>query len=406
MRVDVALLIAKKEILETLRDRKTLFRIFVLPIVMYPTLLMGIAAFESRHAAEQEARTSKVALVGEAPNAVREELEKDRAAIAPAVIGGDVAASAKAACAKRDVDAVIALSSGFEEKIRAGEAGSAEIYYDSARDDSRTAKERAEKALDAYRERVLGERLRARGLPQGFMKAVDVADRDVAEPSRRMGKILGGVIPFLLISMSMLGALPAIDLTAGEKERNTMQTLLCAPISSREIVGGKFLAVWAMTLVMTLANLGSFGFSMSRMLSTIPGLSATALSVYALVFALMLPVSFLVSALFLALATLAKDYKEGQAQTMALFFPIYLLGGAAVLPGVELSTTTALVPIMNVSLLAKSVFLGEAAPALVAVVLASSAVYATLALLLAAWVFEREDVLLGSISLKKLFRRS
>jgi sodium transport system permease protein len=204
--------------------------------------------------------------------------------------------------------------------------------------------------------------------------------------------------------MSLMGAFyPAIDLSAGEKERGTMQTLLCAPISPREIILGKFLSVWTMAILMTLANLASVGFAMSRIASQLGGMASA--SLFVVTFLALLPVTFFISAVFLGLAVFAKDYKDGQNQLMPVFLPAYLLAGAAAMPGVELTAKTALFPIVNVSLLVKAAFLGEATLPLVALTVGASVVYALLALFLAARVFEREDVLLGASSLKKLFKR-
>ena len=126
-----------------------------------------------------------------------------------------------------------------------GDLGTATVYFDSVREDSTLARDRVADALTEYRRSLLGAREQARQLPAGFTRAVDVLRRDVAPPSRRAGYVLGAFLPFLLVSLSLFGGFyAAVDLTAGEKERGTMQTLMCAPLRSAEIVVGKFLAVW------------------------------------------------------------------------------------------------------------------------------------------------------------------
>jgi sodium transport system permease protein len=200
-------------------------------------------------------------------------------------------------------------------------------------------------------------------------------------------------MPMMLILMSLLGGfLPAIDLTAGEKERGTMQTLLCAPLRPIEIIGGKFLAVFTISLLTALANVVSMSFTLGRIL---PGEVPVPFSIYALTFALLIPVSFLFSALFLALAVFARDYKDGQNVLMPVYLPITLLSGLTALPGIELDAWTAFAPVLNIALLIKALFLGEARADLILLALGSSALYAALALVLAARVFEREHVLLG-----------
>ena len=314
-------------------------------------------------------------------------------------------AAARAAVARRDAEAVLVLWPGFGAAIDSGREGEASVYFDSVRADSVKASERVESALRGYRRQVVERRERERALAHGFAAAVRITARNVAPEQRRIGQILGGLMPFLLVGMSLLGALyPAIDLTAGEKERGTMQTLLCAPVRPIEIILGKFLAVWFISLLMALANLASLSATLARAFRAFWTETTVPPSVYALTFLMLFPVTFLVSAIFLALAAFARDFKDGQNLLIPVYLPLYLLAGVTMIPGVELDAYTAFVPVVNISLLIKASFIAEAAPDLVFLTLGSSVLYAALALVLAARVFEREQVLLGGGSLRDLFR--
>ena len=163
-------------------------------------------------------------------------------------------------------------------------------------------------------------------------------------------------------------------------------------VHSIEIIGGKFLAVFAISLLTAGANVVSLAFTLRRIL---PGEFEVSFSVYALTFALLVPVTFLFAALFLALACFARDYKDGQNVLMPVYLPITLLAGLTSLPGIELNAFTAFAPILNIALLIKALFLGETAADLVLLTLGSSALYAALSLVLAARVFESTNVLLG-----------
>jgi sodium transport system permease protein len=271
--------------------------------------------------------------------------------------------------------------------------GQLSIYFDSVRSDSMMARDRLERALRRARVGVRAEREARRGLPENFSTPIELLFRNVAPESRRVGQILGSMMPMMLILMSLLGSfLPAIDLTAGEKERGTMQTLLCAPVRPIEIISGKFLAVWCIALLTALANVVSLGFTVRRLL---PDVVHVAPSVFALAFGLMIPVTFMFAALFLALAVFARDFKDGQNALMPAYLPLTLLAGIAALPVIQLDRWTAFAPVLNIAVLIKALFLGEAPVPLIFSVLVSSAIYAALALLLAARVFEREHVLLG-----------
>ena len=446
MRPWIIWIILRKELTETLRDRKTIFRVLVLPVLIYPLLLLGITKFQGSETEAREARASRVAVWGEpppdleaelarsgkltlapwkgAPAAVRRDLDTG-AASPPATpeadddeLGPDAGArrpagrvvepesptldAARALVERRDAEAVLVLWPGFRAAVDEGREGEASVYFDSVRPDSVKARDRVERALRGYRKKHVERRERAHALSPGFSAAVRITPRNVAPEQRRLGQILGGLMPFLLVGMSLLGALyPAIDLTAGEKERGTMQTLLCAPVRPIEIILGKFLAVWTISLLMALANLVSLSGTLAR---TFGAETAIPASVYALTFVMLLPVTFLVSAVFLSLAAFARDFKDGQNLLIPVYLPLYLLAGITMIPGVELDGYTALVPVVNIALLIKASFLSEAAPDLIAATLGSSILYAALALVLAARVFERETVLLGGGSLRDLFR--
>src|SRR6185295_9594726 len=139
------------------------------------------------------------------------------------------------------------------------------IYYDSIRPASAKALERLEDELARYRRQLVEDRQRERNLPKGFSTALEIRAASVATPQNEFGDRFGRLLPLLLIMLSATGALyAAVDLTAGEKDRATMQTLLVAPVMPLEIVAGKFLTVWTVSLVSALANITSLGFTFMR----------------------------------------------------------------------------------------------------------------------------------------------
>lgn len=435
MRLFIVWVILQKELTETLRDRRTLIRLLLIPVLVYPLFAIAIGKFQDSDAEAREARGSRVAVWGELPDSLKTRLQAsgklelrpwegapaavkaalETGTLTPALPPAEapppspgrknkldpswtepenpVLTAAREQVEGRALDAVLVPWRGLDTAVASGGEAPLSIYFDSVRADSLLARERVGDALDSARKELLQERETARGLPRGFTRALSVLPRNVAPPSRRVGQILGSMMPMLLIMMSLLGGfLPAVDLTAGEKERGTMQTLLCAPLRPIEIITGKFLAVFAISLLTALANVVSMSFTLRRML---PGEGPISLSIYVLTFLLMIPVSFLFSALFLAVAVFARDYKDGQNVLMPITMPIMLLAGFTALPGIELDAWTAFAPILNIALLIKALFLGEARANLILLTLGSSALYAALALLLAARVFEREHVLLG-----------
>ena len=434
IRLHYVWIIVRKEFLEALRDRRTLFILIVLPILLYPMLVTLISRLQESQEAEQKAKASRVALWGELPADMRQRLEKDGKLVlsewtgAPAALKQRLLTGAFAPPPKpaidleaddsqahnpkepdvewtrvaqtvllgRTVDVVLIPWNGFSAELDNGAAATASVLYDAVRPDSMKARERLTDALRLYRRDVLERRERTMGLKTGFTDALEIVPRNVAGESRRAGLMLGMILPYLLILMSASGGLyAAIDMTAGEKERGTMQTLLCAPIDSLEIIAGKFLAVWGISTMATLINLGSLAVTFTS-IKMIPGVTMTVNPVSALLaFVLLMPVSMMFSALFVAVGAFAKDFKEGQAYLtpilMLLIFPLV----ATMLPGTELNAFLSFVPIMNSALLVRNVFLGDWHADMLFLTVISSLCYAMLTLVFAARVYERNTLLLG-----------
>jgi len=441
MRLSRVLTIAAKELREILRDRRTLLLTIGLPILVYPLTMVGMSKLQESRDEAAEARRSAVAVWGVLPDGLVEALQGDAGILvrrwqgAPAevrraleagtarpaaAIEREESAAGKARARRasearrearreqenptlaaarrllesRDADAVLVAWGEARTAVAAGGLGTVSVYFDSVREDSGTARSRLDAVLRDYREALLKRREDERALPTGFVEALDVLQRDVAPPARQAGRILGSFLPFLLISLSLFGGFyPAVDLTAGEKERGTMQTLLCAPVRPLEIVLGKFLAVWAIAAATALVNISSLALTTARLLRstdmTVPVAS------YFLTAVMLVPITFITAALFIAVAVFARDFKDGQNFLTPVYMALVLPAGATMLPGVELNAWTAFVPIVNIALLVKSALIGEWQLELVFLTLLSSAAFAALAMLLAVRVFEREQVLLG-----------
>lgn len=428
MRLHIITTIFRKEIKEALRDRLTLIVVLLLPLLIYPLMIIGMSKLRESQELAQEVRPSQVAVWGTAPGELVGWLKRTnvlalenwkgapeslRTALEagqlqpppPAAETGAVMDAARSLVSSRKADAVLIVWPGFEKELSGGGLGKISIYFDSVRPASEKAQERLNQELIQFRRNVVQQREREHGLAEGFARAVEISSRNVALPSRKAGQFLGVLLPFVVILLSATGALyAAIDLTAGEKDRGTMQTLMCAPLHSTEIVGGKFLAVWVIGLISSLANMVSMAATFTRVVAPM-GMLHLSPWTYIWTFAMLLPVTFTISAFFLAVAVLARDAKDAGnflgPGLILLMMPL----GAAMTPGAELDAWTAFVPLVNIALLIKALFIAEGKPEFVFLTLVSSAVYAMLALLFAARVFEREQVLLGGKnSVRSIFR--
>jgi sodium transport system permease protein len=413
LRPRIIVAIWKKELSETLRDRRTLFVMLVLPVLLYPMLIMGLTRLAESESEAALAQQSVVAVWGNVPETLQSELaSRSHLSLQPwlgappevrtALEQGALATPATKEIERRnqrprdtdippDVEEMPTPARAAAENLIAsrradavlvlwgGEAST--VYFDSVRDESELAANRTERVLDSYRRQLARAQF-------------DVAVRDVAPPSRQAGRLIGTMLPMLLLTLCIVSGLyPAIDLTAGEKERGTMQTLMCAPVLPGEIIGGKFLAVWTLSLASAVANIVSLATTITRTLP-VDG-TAIPISTYVLTGVILIPITLLTGALFLAIAVFAKDFKEGQSFLTPVYAALAFPAMVTMLPTIELNAWTTFVPIINITLLIKALLVGEARMELVFLTLASSVMYAALALALAVRVFQREQVLLG-----------
>jgi len=222
------------------------------------------------------------------------------------------------------------------------------------------------------------------------------------QPSSRTTQVvLGMLMPPLMILMLGVGAFyPAIDLTAGEKERGTFETLLSTPTSSYEILSGKFLTVFVLALLTGLTNLGSMVATFAFQLAQLQGdmgvfeLRLPISSAIVIVLAL-LPLAFFISAVMMSIAVLARSFREAQSLLTPFLLILLFPAGYAAVPSVHLTTSMQFVPIANFALLFKDLMTSQVDPQSIVMVLLSTTVYACIALYMAARIFRREDVVLS-----------
>jgi sodium transport system permease protein len=265
-----------------------------------------------------------------------------------------------------------------------------------------------ERALKKYGDSIVKDRLTARNLEVSVLNPFEIKQENVAPPEKVGGAAIGGFLGYFVIVLCLQGAMyPAIDLTAGEKERGTMETILSSPISRVHLVLGKFFLVLTAALVTAALSVTSMGVSFwgSQKFHAFDaggasdaGASQLHISVGAIlsVFLMALPLAVMFSAALLTIALFAKSHKEAQSYITPLMFIVIIPAIAAMLPGVELTPKLALIPILNVSLLCKDLIAGTYHWNLIAIIFGSTCAYAAVALFLAVKMFQRESVLFRS----------
>jgi sodium transport system permease protein len=380
----------RKELRETLRDRRTLLMMIVVPVLLYPVLLVvseQILLFGQRRLEE---RAAPVAVVGDAPEELLALLDAARE-LRRVPVGEDIVAALRS-------DSVTAVAQLGEEG--AGGSRPVTVFYDAASDRSQRGRRELVSVLNAWRDTLLARRLEARGLAPGFARPIEVVDSSVARPAEVGGYAMGRILPLLLVVITLLGAFyPAIDLAAGEKERGTLETLLTAPVPPRAVVVGKFVTVALIAVVAAALNLGSmlltFQTGMLQLTSALGLEVSLPLRSVALIFLTLIPLAVLFGALFLGLAVRASSFKEAQNTLTPVYMIVLIPAMLPMFPGIDFSPLLAVVPVAGVSFFFRDLMTGDAHLVTGALVLGSSALYAALALLFAARTFGSETVLFG-----------
>jgi sodium transport system permease protein len=404
MRLQNVWIVYRKELTEALRDRRTLITTFLVPLLLVPVMGTGFTAVMSAVIGNARKEKPKVMLVGGADSpALLAALQKY-----PKIDIVPVSADWRNKVVEKEIRAAIEIPDGFDKNLVEGQGGTVKIDVYGGQIKSELAARDIEGYLKEYRDDIAAKRLGANHLPADLLKPFQVKRESIAPPEKEAGAILGGIIAYALILMCLNGAMtPAIDLTAGEKERGTMETILSSPVSRTHLVLGKFLLVLTASLMTAMLLMVSIGVSTTVLQKshTLEQLSDAgepppqlALKPIAMVSVVIMavPLAVLFSAGLITIALFAKSHKEAQSYIAPLMFLVVIPAVAAMLPGVDLTPKLAIVPLLNVSLLCKELVTGEYHWNYIALIFASTCVYAAGALYLAVKMFQRESVLFRS----------
>jgi len=397
-----AMIIFRKEFLETLRDKRTLLSMILIPVVLYPALILIVLQVASVQQVELEGTTGNVVIVGEAPpEELVDALKKTR----NTTLSSLPLEKARNALLQGEVQAVVIPAEEFSKTLEEQRTATISVEFDESSELSSLFSRRVLKQLEGYSDQILEERLASLSLERETIVPLAFEVKNSAPPARMGGYILGQILPLLLLITVVIGAFyPAVDLTAGEKERGTLQTLLSAPVHATDIVTGKFLAVCAITLLAGFANIGSvvlfFGHSMLLGSMDLPPEFQLDLSMttWALLLMTVVVMGLFFSAVLMAVAVLARSFKEAQTFLTPVYFACLIPAMIAQLPGIELTLATAWIPGMNVTLLMRNLLMEQASIAGIATVLCANILYSAIALYFAGEFFRRESVLFGDHS--------
>jgi ABC-2 type transport system permease protein/sodium transport system permease protein len=434
-----------KELRETLRDRRTILTLVLMPLLVYPLLSLAFKQFllSSFQQGGQDQWRIGVASEAEWRSLERvlqrghEELlkqEQDAAAPtgaaalprgpSPDIAGRELYEPQPQDLAAFNPDDLVqavrqsSVDLGVRLRLR-GAAGTAplratddtvwaeyDLIYRANSPLSRQVAEYVERRLRAYNDRNVQDRLQA--LRQSPELPATWQRQPIAEEEGE-SYWLATVVPMVLILMTITGAVyPAIDLTAGERERGTLEALMAAPVPRLGLLFAKYVAVLTVAMLTALMNI--LGMTVT-VLSTglgplLFGERDVSLAAIVVVFGLLVLFAAFFSAVLLCVTSFARSFKEAQAYLIPLMLLSLGPGLVSVVPGLELNAWLSVTPLVNIVLLARDVLAGDVHPLWSFVAVATTCLYAAAALGLAARIFGSDSILYGSqSSWNDLFRR-
>jgi sodium transport system permease protein len=389
----------RKELTDSLRDRRTVVSMIVVPLVLMPLFTMVVGAISAAVLGTAMREAPAVMLLGgeDSPAVAAALRERPDLRVVPAQ--GDYADR----IVDRRIRAAVEIPRDFDAALARGDVPTVRIYMYEGELRSGIAADRLQRFFDDLRDRTVRDRLAARQLPVAIVQPFRVEQTNVAPPQKVGGQLLGGLVPYFVILLSLTGAMyPAMDLTVGEKERGTIETILCSPVSRAHLVLGKFFMVLTASLATAALSMVSLTATLAIGRSLLAGTGeandvamqfAMGPKVVVLLFLMIVPLAVLFSATLMAIALFAKSYKEAQSYISPLTLVVVLPAVVSLLPGVELNAALALVPVLSTSLVSKEIVAGTYPWGYIALIFVSSCAYAAAALSIAIKLFQRESVL-------------
>ncbi|MGV3484730.1 MAG: ABC transporter permease subunit/CPBP intramembrane protease [Planctomycetaceae bacterium] len=402
--------LCRKELRETLRDRRTILTLVLMPLLLYPLLGMTLQRFLLSASIE----TDPVFLIGvasEREGAFVRQLISNPRSLPPREIkeasGSELARFDVVGHAQVSPDEMLEQNQiHLAARVAQWEPPVMEITAMRGDETSLAARRILVERLQ-WLKMADAEELLSQLQPEPYQPPLAVRIRTIGTEDRQ--SMLATVIPLVLVLMTITGAVyPAIDLTAGERERGTIEALIASPISRGQILIAKYVAVVTVALLTALVNLAAMFVTLwaSGLLARLSDSDHFPLVELLQILGLLVLFSGFFSALLLSLTSFAKSFKEAQAYLIPLMLLAITPGILSLMPGVELTGPLAIVPLVNIVLLARDLLSGGFSPGPAIAAIVSTFAYAVAAIAIAARLFGSDAVLRGSeLSIGSLFRR-
>ena len=390
-------LIFIKELVGTIRDKRTIIAMIIIPLIFYPLLFTGIGYFNKMGSMKSEETNSKIMIYGMefAPQLAKHLQDSEKIEI----LTTEDDSSFK--LHNGDIQAVLVIPSDFNYKTEQEEPSKIILKYDATEAKSRIAQKRVNQIIEKYKGEIILQRLSRLDLKEEFLTPLILQEENIATAEKTTGSILAVLLPYLIIVLIFAGAMhTAVDITAGEKERGTIATLLVSQINRLEIVLGKCFAIMLISFIGMV--LGLLGLALAFLLGAsvaggIEGVNfGISISTVFLIFLVLFPLVGLASALLVMVGIFARNIREASSYITPIYMLTVFLGVISISQGMELSGKMFLVPVLNSSFVLKELLMGKIYWDHILTTFIANMVIAGLALLGATRLFSKEEVLFRS----------
>ncbi|MEY4286978.1 MAG: hypothetical protein RL511_1064 [Bacteroidota bacterium] len=355
--------IFRKELLDTLRDRRTLMTMLVIPILVFPITLNVFVEISKSYEESASKETMKIGVVGDPDQFYTQQLQQIPAAVGPKKIIAFQDSSALRKAINKDEIQLGLLLPAQAKSLRKQQSTVRLSWLLDASEVGRA--ERAELYSASLKANAENERLQKLGIRPEQIRPLEVETINCASNKKMVGQLAGGFLPYIFIAFGFIGCMyPAIDLFTGEKERGTIETLLTVPVARWKILMGKMLVVICSGMVAaTCALLGLFvsieflDLAANQELLEVIHSILTPYFILSM-FALLLPLVIFFAGLMIPIAIYAKSFKEAQSIITPLNILVVLPAMVGFFPGIALNIQTVFIPVVNVVLATKALIAG------------------------------------------------
>ncbi len=393
------LTIMRKELLDTMRDKRTLITMIVIPLLLFPILFSGVSMFTESQLEKAKSKKLNIGLISNQNGAkiIEDFTDRDNEYT---LIQGMNEADMEEMVRNDSLDFGFVIAPDYDAKIAQLQTGDIKMYFIEKDEQDAEYIKRINGFFESYEDRVMNKRLRGEGLKTAFVKPVALEKKNLATQQEQFSKTLGSLIPYFFVIFAFMGCTyPAIDLFTGEKERGTIETILTSPVSRMQILLGKMGVISLTGLVSALLSLLGIYMYMSFS-SSMPSAFKEAITgilnpeFILLLLAMLIPLCIFFAGLLTAISIYSKSFKEAQSLMSPMSIVIFLPLIFSFIPSVKLTFMTALVPILNIALATKEIIANTLDYGLLAVVLLSLLAFAGISVLVCFRWFDSEGNIL------------